>query len=182
MAHPVLSTIFNTRRTLVFPLAYFIPGWQACSTWRRTASTNNAYVCSNTASTLATCRPWSLPLPTLITLFRSSDFPSVVVSCLLLVPSPCCACARRCYCQLSVAYCIMATPSAPKFGFPGPIGTKRRRMRSGGGVSTLTNNMPRTLDDVDTDSISEKGGKSKGSTSIPIFLKSELLFIAVCKG
>jgi hypothetical protein len=70
----------------------------------------------------------------------------------------------------------MASSAGPKFGFPGPIGTKRRRMRSGGGVSTLTNNSPKIIDDVDADDESEKGGKSKGATTIPIFLKSEFCY------
>jgi len=68
--------------------------------------------------------------------------------------------------------------SIPKFNFPGPIGTKRRRMRSGGGVSTSTNNVPKgkvTVDD-DDDSSGERTtqtSKCKGATTIPIFLKSK---------
>ena len=62
-------------------------------------------------------------------------------------------------------------PSPPKVNFPGPIGTKRRRMRSGGNVSTLTNNSPKPMN------ISEEKttqtSKCKGATTIPIFLKSK---------
>ena len=70
----------------------------------------------------------------------------------------------------------LADPQAPgKLNFPGPIGTKRRRMRSGGNVSTLTNNAPKSLDEVEN--ISEQKttqtSKCKGATTIPIFLKSK---------
>lgn len=60
--------------------------------------------------------------------------------------------------------------------FPGPIGTKRRRLRSGGGVSTLTNNnVPRPQPPaVDSGAEPEaKDKKCKGATTIPIFLKSK---------
>lgn len=61
------------------------------------------------------------------------------------------------------------------FKFPGPIGTKRRRMRSGGNVSTLSNNEPLvTLSEADD--VGEKivqTSKCKGTTTIPIFLKSK---------
>jgi hypothetical protein len=60
-------------------------------------------------------------------------------------------------------------------------------MRSGGNVSTLSNNVPVELQaaaastsphlDLDDESLSEsksgQGGKCKGATTIPIFLKSE---------
>lgn len=60
-------------------------------------------------------------------------------------------------------------------------------MRSGGNVSALSNNLPvelqaaaessSPLHDLDDDSMSEtkngQGGKCKGATTIPIFLKSE---------
>lgn len=39
-------------------------------------------------------------------------------------------------------------------------------MRSGGGVSTLTNNTPKEQEQ-------KKDGKCKGATTIPIFLKSK---------
>ena len=64
-------------------------------------------------------------------------------------------------------------PSPPKVNFPGPIGTKRRRMRSGGNVSTVTNNAPKV------ENISEQKttqtSKCKGATTIPIFLKSKFI-------
>lgn len=68
----------------------------------------------------------------------------------------------------------MATMSdMGKMKFPGPLGSKRRRMRSGGGVSTLTNNTARI---EDTPNVSEEKmaqtSKCKGATTIPIFLKS----------
>ena len=60
-------------------------------------------------------------------------------------------------------------------------------MRSGGNISTLSSNVPVELQaaaastsphlDLDDDSLSEskngQGGKCKGATTIPIFLKSE---------
>lgn len=75
----------------------------------------------------------------------------------------------------------MATTADPvptgKFNFPGPIGTKRRRMRSGGNVSTATNNVPKKgssiLDDDDDDPKTAQTSKCKGATTIPIFLKSK---------
>ena len=75
----------------------------------------------------------------------------------------------------------MSTVAATKLNFPGPIGTKRRRMRSGGNVSTITNNAPvqaslaPSLEDDDEDDMSDSkaGGKCKGVTTIPIFLKSK---------
>jgi hypothetical protein len=79
------------------------------------------------------------------------------------------------------------TPPLPgKINFAGMVGAKRRRMRSGGNVSTLSNNVPRSgeppveahLDDDDDDDDDEKTtqtSKCKGATTIPIFLKSECL-------
>jgi hypothetical protein len=76
----------------------------------------------------------------------------------------------------------MATTAEPapsaKFNFPGPIGTKRRRMRSGGNVSTMSNNTSKSksLDDDDDDDGEPKTtqtSKCKGATTIPIFLKSK---------
>jgi hypothetical protein len=82
-----------------------------------------------------------------------------------------------------------------KVTFPGPLGTKRRRMRSGGNVSTLTNNgsgvggdggngnggLPTSIITTSVvpeqeENISEEKttqtSKCKGATTIPIFLKS----------
>jgi hypothetical protein len=69
------------------------------------------------------------------------------------------------------------TPSG-KFSFPGPIGTKRRRMRSGGNVSTLSNNTSKSKpavdeDDDDSEPKTTQTSKCKGATTIPIFLKSK---------
>lgn len=92
---------------------------------------------------------------------------------------------------------IMSTivpPPNGKINFAGMVGAKRRRMRSGGNVSTLNNSSPKSnhaidsikdeepseidhmLDD-DDDEDDEKTAptsKCKGATTIPIFLKSEL--------
>jgi hypothetical protein len=73
---------------------------------------------------------------------------------------------------------------AGKINFAGMVGAKRRRMRSGGNVSTLTNNVPKNDtdfdpiddDDDDDDDDDEKmaqTSKCKGATTIPIFLKSK---------
>ena len=83
--------------------------------------------------------------------------------------------------KTSLTMSTLADPQNPqKLNFPGPIGTKRRRMRSGGGVSTATNNAPKQFDEVEN--ISEQKttqtSKCKGATTIPIFLKSKLLFVA----
>jgi hypothetical protein len=66
-----------------------------------------------------------------------------------------------------------------KLNFPGPIGTKRRRMRSGGNVSTITNNeVPASVTTTSKpeENVSEEKtaqtSKCKGATTIPIFLKS----------
>jgi hypothetical protein len=81
----------------------------------------------------------------------------------------------------------MATTAAEpalseKFNFPGPIGTKRRRMRSGGNVSTLSNNTgnntvkSKYAGDEEEDGSEPKTtqtSKCKGATTIPIFLKSK---------
>ena len=74
-------------------------------------------------------------------------------------------------------YAMNATASPPRVDFSNMVGPKRRRMRSGGNVSTITNNtpkdvtssMPTSIDDEKTVQTS----KCKGSTAIPIFLKSE---------
>jgi hypothetical protein len=77
----------------------------------------------------------------------------------------------------------MASAAEPvhtgKFNFPGPIASKRRRMRSGGNVSTVSNNVPKKLADVEDDEDDESDHKTthtskcKGATTIPIFLKSK---------
>ena len=61
----------------------------------------------------------------------------------------------------------------PKITFPNHLGAKRRRMRSGGNVSTLTNNTPKTSNDMGDEKTVETS-RCKGATTIPIFLKSEL--------
>jgi hypothetical protein len=69
----------------------------------------------------------------------------------------------------------MASVSGPsvsgKLTFPGPIGAKRRRMRSGGNASTVTNNSPGITDGSESEP--KTSGKCKGGTTIPIFLKSK---------
>ena len=75
---------------------------------------------------------------------------------------------------------MVADHQTPKLNFPGPIGTKRRRMRSGGNVSTASHNTPKQFDEVEN--ISEQKvtqtSKCKGATTIPIFLKSKSLIDA----
>ncbi|KAL7580813.1 hypothetical protein ACA910_001090 [Epithemia clementina (nom. ined.)] len=89
--------------------------------------------------------------------------------------------------------------SPPKFNFPGPVGTKRRRMRSGGNVSTITNNNAPSISPpvFDRDSLAEEDvvtlaeaddvgekvvqtSKCKGATTIPIFLKKTYKMIDTC--
>jgi hypothetical protein len=89
-----------------------------------------------------------------------------------------------------------AEAAPTKLTFPGPLGTKRRRMRSGGNVSTQTNNggngvggdgnsgnggLPTSIITTNVlptqeENISEEKttqtSKCKGATTIPIFLKS----------
>jgi hypothetical protein len=84
----------------------------------------------------------------------------------------------------------MSFPSPPpdgKINFAGMVGAKRRRMRSGGNVSTLTNNSPKGAEgggpssfpaSLDTsgmmdDEKTAQTSKCKGATTIPIFLKSK---------
>jgi hypothetical protein len=79
----------------------------------------------------------------------------------------------------------LAGPQPEKINFAGMVGPKRRRMRSGGNVSTLTNNAPKggvdTIEEDEDDRDGDDGddektsqtSKCKGSTTIPIFLKSE---------
>jgi hypothetical protein len=68
-------------------------------------------------------------------------------------------------------------PTLNKMNFPGPVGSKRRRMRSGGTVSTSNNDGPDlTLEDMDEISVDGKTtqtSKCKGATTIPLFLKSK---------
>lgn len=63
-----------------------------------------------------------------------------------------------------------------KMNFPGPVGAKRRRMRSGGNASTITNNSSTPSTNKSEENISEsktaQTSKCKGATTIPIFLKS----------
>ena len=79
-------------------------------------------------------------------------------------------------------------PPNGKVNFSGIVGAKRRRMRSGGNVSTLNNNSPvkneqPNLTNTGASVIMEEGdtektaqtSKCKGATTIPIFLKSTLL-------
>lgn len=64
-----------------------------------------------------------------------------------------------------------AMSNAVKMNFPGPVGGKRRRMRSGGGAVNYA-------EDQTTDNIAEEKlaqtSKCKGAQTIPIFLKSKL--------
>mmetsp|Transcript_13037 Transcript_13037/g.28561 ORF Transcript_13037/g.28561 Transcript_13037/m.28561 type:complete len:511 (+) Transcript_13037:144-1676(+) len=93
-----------------------------------------------------------------------------------------------------------ANTALPKFNFPGPVGTKRRRMRSGGNVSTLSNNAasvpssnlgppnglteePQIVTLAEADDVGEKvvqTSKCKGATTIPIFLKKTYKMIDTC--
>jgi hypothetical protein len=69
----------------------------------------------------------------------------------------------------------MASAVTGNFKFPGPIGSKRRRMRSGGNVSTLSND-DAMVSLAEADDVGEKivqTSKCKGATTIPIFLKSK---------
>lgn len=76
----------------------------------------------------------------------------------------------------------MASVSGPsvsgKLTFPGPIGAKRRRMRSGGNASTVTNNSPGITDGSESEP--KTSGKCKGGTTIPIFLKKTYKMIDSC--
>jgi len=69
----------------------------------------------------------------------------------------------------------------PRVDFSGMVGPKRRRMRSGGNVSTLSNNTAKEMPTTSTlspnidDEKTVQTSKCKGSTTIPIFLKSESL-------
>jgi hypothetical protein len=67
----------------------------------------------------------------------------------------------------------MATvASNGKITFPNMLGTKRRRMRSGGNVSTQTNNTPKVVSNDDEEKTAETS-RCKGANTIPIFLKSK---------
>ena len=83
----------------------------------------------------------------------------------------------------------MATVIDPtKMNFPGPLGSKRRRMRSGGNVSSQKNNVP----PQDVENVSEQKttqtSNCKGASTIPIFLKSKChsdrfeLYSSICWG
>jgi hypothetical protein len=76
------------------------------------------------------------------------------------------------------------TPPQPgKINFAGMVGAKRRRMRSGGNASTISNKAPKhpepeddpdlDLLDDDDDEKTAQTSKCKGATTIPIFLKSK---------
>jgi len=77
-------------------------------------------------------------------------------------------------------------PANGKFNFPNALGSKRRRMRSGGGVSTATNNTPKggtsPLDKVTNPSEEQttQTSRCKGATTIPIFLKKTYKMIDTC--
>ena len=71
----------------------------------------------------------------------------------------------------------MASAATGGFKFPGPVGTKRRRMRSGGNVSTLSNNEPPIVTLAEADDVGEKivqTSKCKGATTIPIFITTAI--------
>jgi len=69
-----------------------------------------------------------------------------------------------------------------KINFPNMLGTKRRRMRSGGNVSTVTNNVPKpvTTSADDGDEKVADTSRCKGATTIPIFLKKTYKMIETC--
>lgn len=76
----------------------------------------------------------------------------------------------------------IAPPQPGKINFAGMVGAKRRRMRSGGNVSTLASGNspkegsgPEPEEMEDDDEKTAQTSKCKGATTIPIFLKSELL-------
>lgn len=67
-------------------------------------------------------------------------------------------------------------PPPSKQNFPGPISAKRRRMRSrsGGNVSTQSNNSPlRGSSENVSEEKTTQTSKFKGAKTIPIFLKSK---------
>lgn len=68
----------------------------------------------------------------------------------------------------------VAPPQPGKINFAGMVGAKRRRMRSGGNVSTLTNNAAKDtgVNGMDEEKTAQTS-KCKGATTIPIFLKSK---------
>lgn len=65
---------------------------------------------------------------------------------------------------------LMSTIQDGKINFPNMLGTKRRRMRSGGNVSTASNNAPKKSS-LDDEKLAETS-QCKGANTIPIFLKS----------
>jgi len=79
---------------------------------------------------------------------------------------------------------MSSTVPPPKVDFSGMVGPKRRRMRSGGNVSSISNNTPKnqtssttplaanssTMSDTEDEKTAQTS-KCKGSTTIPIFLK-----------
>ncbi|KAL3906122.1 MAG: hypothetical protein SGILL_009400 [Bacillariaceae sp.] len=78
-------------------------------------------------------------------------------------------------------------PPNGKVNFSGIVGAKRRRMRSGGNVSTLNNNSPLkndaggalVIEEGDTEKTAQTS-KCKGATTIPIFLKKTYKMIESC--
>jgi len=71
-----------------------------------------------------------------------------------------------------------AAAPPPRVDFSNMVGPKRRRMKSGGNVSTLTNNSPKEIPSSNSNMSSSiddektvQTSKCKGSTTIPIFLK-----------
>mmetsp|Transcript_23459 Transcript_23459/g.55548 ORF Transcript_23459/g.55548 Transcript_23459/m.55548 type:complete len:86 (+) Transcript_23459:302-559(+) len=66
----------------------------------------------------------------------------------------------------------MDTTTTPRVDFANMVGPKRRRMRSGGNVSTLSNNNQKEIpsSSIDDEKTAQTS-KCKGSTTIPIFLK-----------
>lgn len=71
--------------------------------------------------------------------------------------------------------------AAPKLNFPGPIGTKRRRMRSGGNVSSRPSSSSPTPSEMDDpEEKTAQTSKCKGATTIPIFLKKTYKMIDTC--
>jgi hypothetical protein len=60
-----------------------------------------------------------------------------------------------------------------KMNFPGPVGAKRRRMRSGGNVSIQSSSSPPSPVENISEEKTSQTSKCKGAKTIPIFLKSK---------
>jgi hypothetical protein len=87
---------------------------------------------------------------------------------------------------LSLSQLKMTSQIVPpgKINFAGMVGAKRRRMRSGGNVSTLTNNTPKPGPEMDPSDMEDDDdertattSKCKQANTIPIFLKSKRRFV-----